>query len=217
MISQGGHVVAGSGLANENLTGAGNHLTYNGIAGVTENVDILASTTARQGQLSIPGVANWSFVNIPVIDVNGNAADGDTVTFTGTSNADTFRINLAAAGTLSDPVLQLQTPAGSTLLTLGNYTGFSTLNVNGLDGADTFNVYTGPTTGRNIYLTGSIPSGKKKLTDVLNVFYIGQRPKIVQSAATQNPSSGLVEVIYGPASDNKIQYDGIENVTIKKQ
>ena len=38
------------------------------------------------------------------------------------------------------------------------------------------------------------------------------RPKIVQSTATQNPTSGLVSVTY-PTSKSLIQYDGIENVT----
>jgi hypothetical protein len=220
-VSQGGKAVVGSGLANINLNGAGNRLIYNGVAGVTEKVNVLASPTANQGQLSVPGVAQLTFTNVPSVDVNGNAADSDTLTFTGTNNADTFRINLAAAGTDSDPVLKLLNAAAATLLTLRNYTGFSTLNVKGLDGADTFNVYTAPTApggGRNLFIDGTLPSGKKKGTDVLNVFYVRPRPKIVQSAATQNPSSGLVSLDYGTGfAFYLIQYAGIGNVVISQK
>jgi hypothetical protein len=49
------------------------------------------------------------------------------------------------------------------------------------------NAYTGPTYSRNLYLNGNLPSGKEKLTDVLNV------------------------------SNDLITYDWIENVTRKKQ
>ncbi len=216
-ITQGGKTVVGTSLQKINLNGAGNDLTYNGIAGVTEAINVIASPTAGQGQVSIPNVALWSFTNVPIVYAYGNAADNDTLTFTGTNNSDVFQINLNAEGTDADPVLILQdSTATSTLLTLGNYTGFSTLNVSGLDDADTFNVYTGPTLGRNLYLDGGLSPGKKKLTDVLNVFYVMPRPKIVQSTATQNPSSGLVSLDYG-SSSSMITYDEIENVTIRKQ
>src|SRR5262249_49364792 len=140
-ITQGGKTVVGTSLQNINLNGGGNDLTYNGVAGVTEAINVIASPTAGQGQLSIPNVALWSFTAVPFVYVNGNAADNDTLTFTGTNNSDVFQIHTEAAGTDAAPVLELQdATAVNTLLTLGNYTGFSTLNVYGLDGADTFNV-----------------------------------------------------------------------------
>src|SRR5262249_3076105 len=188
-ITQGGKKVAGTSLQNINLNGAGNDLNYNAVSGVTEAINIIASPAAGQGQVSIPNVALWTFTAVPVVYVNGNAADNDTLTFTGTNNSDVFQINLNAAGTDAAPVLQLQDPAAHALLTLGNYTGFGTLKVYGLDGADTYNVYTGPTVSRNLYINGNLPSGKKKLTNLMNVFYVMPRPKIVQSTSTQNPSS----------------------------
>jgi hypothetical protein len=215
-ITQGGKTVDGTSLQNINLNGAGNDLTYNGVAGVTEAINVIASPTAQQGQVSIPNVALWSFTAVPFVYVNGNAADNDTVTFTGTNNSDVFQINLNAAGSDTAPVLTLQDTTGKTLLTLGNYSGFSTLNVYGLDGADTFNVDTGPDVSRNLYLNGGIASGKKKLTDLLNVFYVMPKPKIVHSKSTQDPNSGLVSLDYGTSMD-LITYDGIENVTIQKQ
>jgi hypothetical protein len=57
------------------LNGAGNDLTYNGVASVTENINVIASPTANQGQVSIPGVALWSFTNVPIVYVNGQTAD----------------------------------------------------------------------------------------------------------------------------------------------
>jgi hypothetical protein len=217
-IKQGGKTVVGTSLQKINLNGAGNDLTYNGVAGVTEAINVIASPTAQQGQVSIPNVALWSFTAVPFVYVNGNAADNDTLTFTGTNNSEVYQINLNAAGkTDADPVLKLQdATATNTLLTLVNYTGFSTLNVSGLDGADTFNVHTGPDVSRNLYLNGGIASGKKKLTDLLNVFYLMPRPKIVHSTSTQNPTSGLVSLDYGTSKD-LITYDAIENVTIQKQ
>jgi hypothetical protein len=217
--------VAGTGLENINLNGAGNRLIYNGVAGVTENINVIASPTANKGQVSVPGVTLVTFTNVPAFVVNGNPADSDTLTFTGTNNSDTFNIKLAAAGTAADPVLKLQTSAtAALLLTLQNYTGFNTLNVAGLDSSDTFNVYTGPTApsdpnvpgGRNVFINGNLPTGKKKGTNVLHVFYLGMRPKIVQTVATQNPTAGQIKLDYGTAV-YVVGYAGIQNVTIGKQ
>jgi hypothetical protein len=187
---------------------------------VTEAFNVISSPTAGQGQVRIPSVALWSFTNVPVVNVNGNEATNDTLTFTGTNNSDVFEINLNATGT--DPVLQLQNAtATTTLLTLGNYTGFSTLNVSGLDGADTFNVYTGPDVGRDLYINGNLPNGKKKLTNLMNVYYVKPKPEIVHSTATQDPSSGLVSLTYSAgtteAITDLITYDGIEDVVIKEE
>jgi len=111
VVSQSGVTVAGTGLENINLNGASNRLIYNGVAGVTENINAIASPTANQGQLSVPGVTLVTFTNVPALVVNGNPADSDTLAFSGTNNNDTFKINLAAAGTAADPVLKLQTTA----------------------------------------------------------------------------------------------------------
>jgi hypothetical protein len=162
-------------------------------------------------------VALWSFTAMKVVYANGNVADNDTLTFTGTNNSDVFQTHLEAVGTDAAPVLQLQNSAAtSTLLTLGNYSGFNTLNISGLDGADTYNVYTAataPSGGRNLFINGNLPSGKKKLTNVLHIFYSPKRPTIVQTVATQNPTSGTVQLNYGTAL-YQIGYAGIQNVTI---
>ena len=82
-----------------------------------------------------------------------------------------------------------------------------------------FNVTVAPTgPGRQIFINAELPGGKKKLTDVLNVIYVKPRPKIVQSTSTQDHDAGLVSADYGPGLPSfLIQYDGIENVTIRQQ
>jgi hypothetical protein len=221
-VTQGGKTVAGSGLANINLNGAGNDLTYNAVVSVTENINVISSPTAHQGQVSSPGVALWSFTNVPVVYVNNaSTADNDTLTFTGTNNSNTWQINLAAAGTDADPVLKLQDAAAvNTLLTLGNYTGFQTLNVTSLSGSDVFNAYVAPVTtipGRQLFINAE-PSIGKKLTNVLNVFYAKPKPRIIHSTSTQDPDEGLVSADYGAGLGSfLIQFDGIPKVTIQQQ
>jgi hypothetical protein len=107
--------------------------------------------------------------------------------------------------------------AAATLLTLRSYTNFATLRVNALDGEDVFNVYTaGGGPSRNLFVDGGLPSGKKKSTDKLNVFYTPPRPHIIHSTETQDPDNGLVDLDYGSARF-LIQYADIEEVTIRRK
>ena len=88
----------------------------------------------------------------------------------------------------------------------------------GLDGADTFDVYTsaaGPAPGRNIFIDGGTPTAKRKSTDNLNVFYVMPKPRIIHSAATQNPGSGLVDLDYGTRRF-LVQYADMEQIVIAK-
>jgi hypothetical protein len=196
-------------------------ITYNGLSGVSENITVSSSGVVGGGQISVPGVTLVDFTGVELVKVNGNApgpTETDTVTFAGTNAADIFQIHLEAAGTgISDAILRLQTTLGNTLLNFDyNSTNLNTLNVKGLDGNDTFNVYTAATgPSRNLFIDGGSPTGKKKSTDNLNVFYTPPRPRIIQSAATQNPDAGLVDLNYGTARF-VVQYDDIEQVTVSK-
>lgn len=218
-VALGGVTVASSGVENINLDSDGGTdlLTYNGVSGVTEAISVAGSSTPGTGVLSVPGVAQVTFVNTETFVVNGNPADVDTVKVVGTNAVDRLEIDLAAAGTGADPVLLLQNAAGTTTaLTLLNYTGFNVLNVDALDGDDVVNVYTAATgPSRNLMLDGGAPAGKNKGTDLLNVYYAGRRPRIVHSAATQNPHSGLVTLDYGTAFFS-VQYASMEDVRILK-
>jgi hypothetical protein len=190
-------------------------ITYNGLSGVSENITVSSSGKVGGGQISVPGVTLVDFVGVEHIAVNGNntptSTETDTLTFAGTNVNDTFNINLAATGSATDPVLT------TTLLTLDNYTNFNTLTVLGLDGADTFNVNTsdGPIS-RNLFVDGGLPSGKNKSTDILKIFYTAPRPKIILSAATQDPDAGLVDLQYNTARF-VVQYDDVEQAPPPKR
>jgi hypothetical protein len=226
VVTLGGKTINGSGIEDIRLDalGGNNAIIYNGVLGVSENIKVSSSGVVGGGQISVPGVTLVDFSNVQKIDVNGNAptpTETDTLTFAGTNAVDTFNINLAAAGSNADPILKLQNGA-TTLLTLRNYTNFNTLNVLGLDGEDTFNVSTAATipvsptlSGRNLFVDGGQPTGKKKSTDNLNVLYKGNRPSIIHSTATQNPQAGIVDLNYGTARF-VVQYNDIEQVVIRK-
>ena len=208
----------GSGIEDIRLDALGgdDRITYNGVAGVTENITVASSGAVGGGQISIPGVALINFAGVERLLVNGNVpgpTETDTLTFAGTNAIDTFNINLAAVGTSVDPVLRLN----GTMLTLENYTNFNTLRVLGLDGTDTFNVNTaaGFEHGPQPVRGWRPPTGKKKSTDNLNIFYTPPRPSIIQSAATQDPDAGIVDLDYGTARF-VVQYDDIEPVVIRR-
>src|SRR5207245_2003525 len=157
------------------------------VDGTSETINLIGSTVAGSGKLSIPEVGLYTFQGLETVNVNGNngaLGDTDTFTFTGTNSPDRFEIHLDAAGTAADPVLRLQTLDGvNTLLTLNNYTNVQTLRVNSLDGGDLFNVYTSPANARDLFVDGGIAAGKKKSTDKLNVFYTPYLPHIMQRPA----------------------------------
>jgi hypothetical protein len=222
VITVGGKVVASSGVEAISLNAAAgiDVVTYNGVAGTAEAINFISSGVKGQGQISVPGVTLVTFTGVERLVANGNTGvdgDEDTFTFTGTNAVDRFLINLAAAGTAADPVLRLQNAAGtSTLLTLFNYTNFNTLNVKSLDGNDVINVYTSATgPSRNLFVDGGAPTGKRKETDKLTVFYTPPRPRIIHSTATQNPDAGLVDLDYDTARF-LVQYNDVEDVVIKR-
>ena len=222
VVSLGGTTVASSGIEDIRLDAlAGvDTITYNGVSGVTENITVSSSGVVGGGQVSVPGVALINFSEVEGIYVDGNTptpTETDTLTFAGTDAADLFRINLVAAGTETDPILTLQNSAGTPLLVLRSYSNFETLRVLGLNGADTFNVTTAATgPSRNLFVDGGLAAGKKKSTDDLNIYYTPPRPRIIHSAATQDPDAGIVDLNYDSAQF-VVQYDGIEQVAIRKR
>ena len=221
-VTIGGKTVASSGVEGIVLDAGGGTdvVTYTGVAGVAEAINFVSSGVAGGGQISVPGVTLVTFTGVEILDAVGNvggAGDEDTLTFTGTNAVDRLRINLAAAGTTLDPVLTLRDAGGATtLLTLRNYANFNTLRVNALEGEDLIDVYTaGGGPSRNLFVHGGEPSGKKKSTDKLTVFYTPPRPRIIHSAETQDPDAGLVDLDYGTARF-LVQYDDVEEVVIKR-
>ena len=220
-VTLGGTTVVGDGIESIQLDAldGDDSLTYDGVSGVTEDITISSSGTEGGGQISVPDVTLVNFQGVEAIDVNGNVpgpTEIDTLTFVGTNAADIFEIHLETTDTDLVPILTLSTVSGTTLLTLRDYTNVETLRVNGLEGTDTFNVYTADTgVSRDVLIDGGTPTGKKKSTDKLYVYYEMPRPKIIKSAETQNPTSGLVDLDYG-ASRFVVQYDDMEDIVVAK-
>ncbi len=221
-VMLGTKVVNGSGVERTSLDakGGANSITYTGVLGTSEAITFASSGVAGGGQLSVPGVTQVDFSNVQTLEAVGNvpgSTETDTLAFSGTNAVDVFIINMAALGTPSDPFLKLLPATGtSPLLTLKNYSNFETLRINGLDSADTFNAYTSDAgIDRAILIDGGSPTAKRKSTDNLNVFYTPSRPRIIHSAATQNPGSGLVDLAY----TNRrflVQYADMEQIVIAK-
>jgi hypothetical protein len=94
---------------------------------------------------------------------------------------------------------------GTTSTVLAGGIHADTLRVRGLEGTDTFNV-TIAGNGRSHNGDGALPSGKKKSTDNLNIFYTPPRPTIIHSPATKDSVAAIVDLDYGTARF-VVQYD----------
>ena len=132
---------------------AGDQLIYNGVNGVSENINVVPSAT-NAGQIRdtlVSGgntnVATVNFTNVQIVNVNGNdgsQGDTDNLTFTA-ANANALMnvqaMNMTPVGSANDSLLTLKNATGnSTLLTLGSAANFSVLNVNASTGTATLNV-----------------------------------------------------------------------------
>jgi len=175
-----------------------------------------ATTNAHAGTLSVLEMLDLVFENTEIIDLLANPGDLDTAAFVGTAQGDRFEIDLSAAGTNDDPVLQLFELDGITpLLSLRDYRNFSTLHVRGEDGADVFNVYAlpaGPGTGRNLSVDGGSPSGPGNPKDELNVYREFQPPP-KPGPNPGNQSEGSIEVLY-ELFEFLIEFSDIEKVKV---
>jgi hypothetical protein len=230
-VMLGGVTVAGSGVEQIHLDGGsgdGDVITYNGVAGVSEDIELHAAVASDAGRLLVPGVASYFYTGVMLFEINGNdglAGDTDTVTVKGTNGDDRFEIQMDAVGTAADPVLQLfDRDTDDPLLTLLNYSMFPTLNIDSVEGGDLFNVYTGPTLGRQIFIDAGLPEGKKRRrpadrTDELHVFYVREprRPSITHNTETQDPDSGLIDMVYDSGVRTVVQYLNVEKVIIEAE
>ena len=135
-------------------------LTYNDVAGVSDNITIQPSAP-QAGQLidtnagTDTAIAVVTYVQTNNLVVNGSSTgatgDTDNLFINGTNSSDTINVSGAAV-----------TVDGLTV----NYTNFESLQVNGLAGSDTFNVT--PSAAVSISIDGGDPVGVLP-GDVLNV------------------------------------------------
>src|SRR6185437_16079286 len=137
----------------------GDLLVYNGVSGVSENIQVQPSGS-QAGQLfstnSATGtpiaVINYTLNTDIVVNGNdGTAGDTDMLTLHGTdpnnpgsSGLDNFIANFAAAGTAVDPMVQVSDAIGfAPLYTLDNFTNINTINVMMGGGSDFFELISG--------------------------------------------------------------------------
>ena len=150
-----------------------------------------------------------------MLDLLADPGEMDAAAFIGTDQDDQFEINLGAAGTNADPVLQLFEPGGTVpLLSLRDYRNFGTLGIDGRDGADVFNIYvalTGPGTGhRNLLIDGGLPSGPGNSKDRLTVFWQGETPAPPPADPPPSAGSPVVET----TDQFFVDYDPLHQFTI---
>ena len=228
-VSAGGVTVNGTGVEETRIDALGgtDQITYDGVAGLSEDINLIGTPVAGASKLVVAGVALYSLTQAESFDAHGNdgtAGDTDTLRFTGTNGIDVMNIDLNAAGSVADPILEFLDASGANLLlTLFNYTGFATLNVYGLDGQDFFNIYTGADVGRDLFVDGGLPAGKRRTrpddtTDVLTVYTVKVPtwPRLTHNAETQNQNSGQIDIVYNNGVRSVIQYDNMEFIDFIK-
>ena len=221
-------VSAGYGMADVNLISfkdaridladGADELRFVGIAGVDEDVEVHASTTAAAGRLRAVGLLDLAFENTEFIDLVANPADNDNAAFIATDQDDEFAIHLAADGTDFAPVLELLDPQTlALLLTLRDYANFGTLGILGGSGVDQFNVHVapaGPGTGRNLLIDGGPPAGGGDGKDELNVFFETPPRPDIDHDHDNNNDLGTFDIEYD-LEEFFIEYLNIEKAASK--
>ncbi len=172
--------------------------------GVNDAMSLRPSTTPNTGRADLNAFTPIYYAGVEEMFAQGNAGDLDTLQVNGqTQNGmfgggvhhDRFTINLAAAGTSKDPFLVLRNTLGQSLLTLADYRSISVPKVNGLLGADVFDVHASPagTQNRRVQLDGGgRPLGLKG--DQLNVHYVNKGAKSTWTPTT--PKDGKIAIEY---------------------
>jgi len=155
-------------------------------------------------------VANTDII---VLDDDLALADTDTLTLNGTnpntpqvSGSDRFAANFTAAGTLADPLVTVaDTVSGLILYRLRNFTGFSSINLEPLAGADTIAVT--PRAGLTVNVNGGLPSaGAAGVPSDLLAVSVPFNATITQGA---DSTTGQVTSAAGP-----VNFAAVETVSL---
>ena len=202
-LTGGSLVAAVEGLE---VDGAGgmDRMVLRGKAGTDEAFVLRPATKANTGRVTRNPFGAVAYVSVEEMSAEGNVGDLDTLqvngqtqlnAFFGGSQFDAFNINLDAAGTTVDPFLVLHNGKGETMLTLTEYANVGVPKVNGLLGADVFDVRVsaaGPH-GRRVALDGG---GQPLMLkgDSLRVHYVkdGATAALIPAA----PKNGKITINY---------------------
>lgn len=172
-----------------------------GVQSIDEMFGIFPSTTPNQGRVTRTSSASLNYANVEELFAAGNLAEGDSLLVNGSTDPaaimggaanDRFNIQLDAAGTSASPVLRLYQGKMTLLLTLVDFQNLGVPTIDGLLGADTFNVWVQPDTAsasRQIRIDGGGEPGGSQI-DRLKVFYSPAGAK-----AKQKPDEITIEYL----------------------
>ena len=108
LVTMGGSPITATRMEVFKVDGLGGAdvITYDGVNGVSEQINLVGSATPAAGRIDVPGVASFNFAGVETFDVNGNdgtLGDTDTLAVSGTNGVDRFVIKTDAAGTVPTP------------------------------------------------------------------------------------------------------------------
>ncbi|HEU5432054.1 MAG TPA: hypothetical protein VFU81_10335, partial [Thermomicrobiales bacterium] len=211
----------------------GDLLVYNGVSGVSENINVQPSAS-QAGQLFSTNAATGTpiavinYVLNTDLVVNGNdgsAGDTDTLTLNGTdpanpgaSGQDNFIANFAAAGTPAAPMVTVtDNVGGAPLYTLDNFTNINTLNVKMLGGSDFFNLISGRNDGSlTVNVDGGAPSGPGNFlnTDGVQVTGTAGSDSFSVSPGASSDAGRITAQLAGATAPTVLNFTTMENVAI---
>ncbi|MCA9185166.1 MAG: serine hydrolase [Planctomycetales bacterium] len=212
--------------------GAGEDLmTLQGLEGVDELIHVRPMSLVGQriqfheGTVDINGVPSVDFRQTEAVVVIGNRSDNDLLIFDGYTSPtdgdqfdDFFSIKPFASGTPDDPVVVLKNTAGQEYLTLRNYQNVGVPTIQGLHGADLFDVYVNPRRDwrvrqRRLHLDGgpgNIGIGLP-LDDVLRIVYADYGKT---SWTPTSDTDGAIHMKYNLSAVDLV-YEGMEKVELQ--
>lgn len=208
-------------------------LIYNGVLGVSENIvvqpsapeagQVFSNNAASNTPIAIINYALNSHIIINGSSPAGTAGDTDTLTLRGTdpsspgtSGLDDVFVNLTAAGTALDPLVQVtDNLSGLDLYFIQNFTNFSTLNIETLGGSDFISIIGRDDGSVTINVDGGAPSGVGGPLDVDTVELVGvaNADDAFLLVAGLTADSGRAEVVRdGAVAATLVNFTRIERV-----
>ncbi|HUY90682.1 MAG TPA: DUF4214 domain-containing protein [Pirellulales bacterium] len=208
----------------------GDLLVYNGVSGVSENIQVqpsgseagqLFSTNAATG--TPVAVINYTLnTNIIVNGNDGSAGDTDTLTLNGTDPAnpgssgnDSFVANFAAAGTPADPmVVVADKVGGAPLYTLQSLSNINTVNVAMQGGSDSFELVSGRTDGSlTVNVDGGAPGGPSG-PDSIQVDGMAGSDTFQVSPGVSNSSGSIAAQLAGATAPTALNFTNTETLAL---
>lgn|GEM_PF-1167659 len=190
----------------------GDLLAYHSVAAnpVSENIAIQPAgpnageiRVVNASDSSAVAIISYANAELAVNDTDGFATDTDTLELRGTNAAETFVVDLTAAGTFGFPMVDVRLSLTSSLYRLRSFAGFDTLGLVGYGGSDTVDVLAGRNDGAvSLDVDLGLPAGGPLLADRDRIQLHGtmNAGDTFHFTPGQTNSSGLVTVARAAAS-----------------